>query len=575
MKRIVLTIALCFAGLLSAGAAELKFYLESSEGYPGMPLQLVMNAVDSRAVKRPVLPEITGLSFSEAGQSQYTRSSFGGSRTVTTEYRWLVTPAAPGRFTIPAIKIELKDEVIMTDPLVITVKEPEAVEGYHLFLSSDSQTVFPGMPVRLTLKWLFSSEVSRPDFTLPFLNRDDLSVQDLPAPSSSSSDIYQFEAEGHTLYASQSAEIYDGRQYASISISWDLYPEKPGTLELEPAYLAFQRVVKDAYGRKSYAPAVIPSNPLALRVKDLPAVLTDFPGGVLIARDTLSVEASLDQQRVYPGDPLQLSLRITGLVNPGLSSFRGVDGLGGTVFRTEGGSLHSSVEGKDRIVSQKIRMLQSGMTEFPALDFPYFNMKTERVETAVSNSVALEVLELDESDLNPVKDQAFFQEEELTENGSVMLKGNHRVSRIDLPSGLFRGRWIFFFAALLLIMLSHLPRISGGNLIFRKAFGRGEFSEFKKAVRELSSRGGNEHSILVRIHYSGRRWLESFSSPPVQGTPAVREDKEPDLLSEFRRDLDVLEQGLWDPDNPVSEEMKERLLKWPARMTNTKRRRRA
>ena len=322
MRTFVISLFLGLSLLLCAGAAELQFYFESSEGYPGMPQQLVLHAVDSRAVDRPSLPEVSGLSYAEAGQSVYKQSSFGGGGSgtrVTTEYRWLVTPMASGRFTIPSLNIEMKDEVLSTDPLVLDVKEPGPVEGYHLFLESDTDTVFPGMPVRLTLKWLFSSEVSRPDFTLSFLNRDDISIDDLPAPSSSTSDIYQFEAEGHTLYAVQSAEIYKGKQYASISISWDLYPEKAGELELEPAYLAFQRIVKDSYGRKKYAPAVIPSNGLSLKVKDLPSRLTDFPGGILIARDSLEIEASVDQKRVYPGDPLELTLRIKGLVNPGLA----------------------------------------------------------------------------------------------------------------------------------------------------------------------------------------------------------------------------------------------------------------
>ena len=563
-----MTVILGLSLLTGATAGEIQFYFEGDTGYPGMPIQLVLHAVDSKGIDRPVLPQVSGLSYAEGGQSRYEERSMGSggsSRKVTTEFRWLVTPSASGIFTIPSITVEMKDGPVNTESLRLEVKKPGPVEGYHLFLKSDGTTVFPGMPVRLTLKWLFSSEVSRPDFTIPFLKRDDFSVEDLPAPSSSTSDVYKFEAEGHILYAVQSAEIYEGKQYASISISWDLYPEEPGELNLEPVYLAFQRVVKDSYGRKRYVPAVIPSDSLSLTVKELPEGVGDFSGGVLIARDNLEVEASLDQQRVYPGDPLELTLRINGLVNPGLTRFKGVDALGDGLFRAESGSLHNSEEGDDKLVVQTIRILRSGLSEFPVLEFPYYNMTNGKVETARSNALPLEVLELESTDQNTVKSQSFFQEEELAENGAIKLRANHGSSILRTPDFIYNWRWIFLFISLIPILFSQITRLPGIDFGFMRNSGVKEFHDFQDAVKDLARENGDEHAALVLIHKSGICWLNAYRS-------GIKVDSAeydlPDSFEEFQIDLEELEKELWMSDTPVSAELKQRMMNWPQRMTS-------
>ena len=200
--------------------------------------------------------------------------------------------------TVPGFDLKMPDGTrLQSEEIEILVREPGPLEGYHLFLTTDAETVFPGIPVRVTLKWLFSSEVSRPDFTIPFLERNDIRIDDLPPPSSQSSDIYQFTVGSRKVYAVQSAEIYEGQQYASLSMSWDIYPENPGELDLQPVFLAFQRGVVDRQGRRGYQPAVIPSNPLSLQVARLPGEMDSFPGGILVADDTLDITAELEPDK--------------------------------------------------------------------------------------------------------------------------------------------------------------------------------------------------------------------------------------------------------------------------------------
>ena len=246
-----------------------------------------------------------------------------------------------------------------------------------------------------------------------------------------------------------------------------------------------------------------------------------------------------------------------------------MSGLGDGLFRTEAGSLHASVEGDDKVVNQKIRMLQAGMSEFPSLEFPYYSMAEGRVETARSNAPALEVLELSDDDLNVVKDQPFLQDDDLAEDGAVKLKGNHSPPSIPVSSLLYDNRWIVLTLVLFCLMLTQLPRLSGRNINFRRAYKRGEFLEFKKAVKDLASGKGDEHAQLSLIHDSGMRWL--VSSAAASGT----EESDTELVVSFRQDMENLEYTLWNPEAPMDGELKERLLKWPGLITGLSRRRRA
>ena len=97
-----------------AGAGELEFYFESGRGvsrhaaYSWSSGWWTVSGID-----RPKLPEVSGLSYTEAGQSRYEERSLGSggsSHRVTSEYRWMVTPQAAGEFTLPSITIEMKDE---------------------------------------------------------------------------------------------------------------------------------------------------------------------------------------------------------------------------------------------------------------------------------------------------------------------------------------------------------------------------------------------------------------------------------------------------------------------------------
>jgi hypothetical protein len=485
-------------------SATLEVLTDVNESYLGQSITLILRIVSDKPVARPQLPQITGFQLSEAGESSYDERSMGSGgsgRKVTMEYSWRLLPMQTGQLRIPVMSFDLDGETLSSNEIPLTIIEPGPLEGYHLFLTAEGDTAFPSIPLRLSLKWLFSSEVSRPDFVLPFLQNDKIRIQDLPAPSSSGSDIYQFTVDGHTLYAVQSAEIYKDEQYASLTMSWDIYPLEPGPLKLEPVILSFQRGVVDQLGRRNYKPGVIPSNPLELTIQALPDQMQSFPGGILVARNELEITASLDQTKIYPGDPLELTLQFKGLVSPALTDFKGVEGLREMkgIIKTDPASLSSSLSENNKIYHQKIRIQSSGIRSFPALSFPYYSLDAGEVRFCRSNAIPLTVMELEETLLTDQAENREIPEE----TGKISLRSNRKIPYFGSGSFL-DGLYLMRYRLSLLMILPLLFHII--SFLFKQFRDSGRNND---QVKKELNRGLKEYSLKPEKE-NGLRLSELF-----------------------------------------------------------------
>jgi len=401
LKTVFFILTACLTAAGAAGAQTVQAFTDSETTYTGQSVGFTIRITGSEKAERPDLRGFDEFRVQPAGESTSIRSSFGtgsgSGKSVSVEYRWLLTPLAEGSLTIPSVSVQAGDRVLKTRAGQLHVRPPGPLEGYHLFLTAEGDHIFPGLPVRVTLKWLFSSQVSQPDLSIPFLDQPGVGVEDLPAPSGKTGDIFQLSVNGRTVYASQSAEIYEGEQYASLTMGWNLYPEETGTLNLEPVILAFQRgVSRDRWGNARYEPAVIPSNSLQFSVQEVPRELEEFPGGVLVADDVLAGDVALSQTRLYPGDPLEVTLRLKGLSVPEMTGFRGIGGFPELQeqFRSDPGSMVKKTEEGDLVVSQTLRVRSAGTEEFPSLSFLYYNRKNGKIESFNTLPIPLDVVPL-------------------------------------------------------------------------------------------------------------------------------------------------------------------------------------
>ncbi len=520
-ERIILILGFGFLlfPLFLTGAQEVRLRVSSGEAFLGQPLTLSLQIMGDQEPKRPNFPALEGFELSPAGEFRQSSRVFSGGRTqstVVTEYRWKLTPLKAGQFTIPSLEIPLGDRTVQTEPLTLWIKTPEAIEGYELLLESSSSRGVVQLPLDLTLILLFSRDVAELEFLFPFL-KEGHPVEDLPPLSQMGKKTYQLTVEGRTVYAYQDRQEYQGQSYSSLTLSWRIYPKEEGTLAIGPAYGSFQV----AGASQSL---VIPSNTLILPVESLPEEVAQFPGGILVARGDLEVEASLSQIRFYPGDPISLTLVFKGLNNPELTQFQGVQGFPGLqgLVRPNQGSLEGTAQEDRKIYSQKLRFIREGRQTFPPLEFPYYSLEKGAVQRASTQAIEVELLALEERE-----DQILEEGEKppREDPASPALPRPGKPATLPAPwQFLFSLRYplILFLVSLTLLLLFPLPRRE------KKPHGR--------LLPLLKAYGQNPVPPRAAALYTPlQAWLGL--DPPVRLSPSLQKE-----LEVF---LEVLDTFLW------------------------------
>ncbi len=504
--------------------------LESGSAYIGQPVRYTIQISGAEKAERPELEGFAGFSIESAGESTSMRSSFlngNGTREVISEFTWLLTPVKLGNLSIPSVIVRVDGKEIMTRPAKLEVIEPGPMEGYHLFLSVEGATAFPGLPIRLTLKWLFSSQVSQPEFSLPFLENPNLKIGHLPAPSVQTNDIYQFTINGYPVYATQSAEIYEGEQYASLTMEWDIYPVKSGPLSINQAILSFKRGVgRDGWGNAKYETAVIPSNQLEINVHEVPEQLKNFPGGLLISKDQMGVSLNLDQSKVYPGDPITAEIRLENLIQPGMTNFKGLHEFPDLQeqFRVDSSSLISYEEDGTLVIKQTLRARSDSAVAFPSLEFLYYNQKTGKIDSVLTDPVDLEIIPIQRTDRAAVLSsriynsvESFGESDLLSLNYNATLDGvkNHWYETVPL--------WMFLFIPPLLYMIMIcIQLLREGNAVLKivSLLKRDDsYSRLKTQINKL-----HKEPSLKNIGYFNmfiREWLEEDNHIKANSSPEL------------------------------------------------------
>jgi hypothetical protein len=114
----------------------------------------------------------------------------------------------------------------------------------------------------------------------------------------------------------QSAEIYKGDQYSSLSFQLKLVPSAIGEYNIEPISLSFDSAERATGFRTTYKPVVIPSNSIKLKIKDLPT--TAYEGGkpVVLSKGNLMLEGDVHPLKMHIGDPLTYTITVKGAISP-------------------------------------------------------------------------------------------------------------------------------------------------------------------------------------------------------------------------------------------------------------------
>ena len=393
--RFKLIALLFFTSLVTCFSQSVRASVESSEVFLGQPFEYRIIIEGTTNAEVPDLGNIEGITIQYKGASTSMVSSFGlgsNSSTKTITYSWMFTAEKKGTLFIPSIAIEVDGKVFKTASGSISVKTPEAVDGFHLFLETEKKSYWFGEPVNLTIKWLFSSSVSNPLFNLPFVNSGKFRVESqTPAPGN---DVYKLNINGMEVLAMQSAEIYKGDQYSSLSFQLKLQPEESGDIVIEPVTLAFDSAERSNGFRSTYNSLVIPSNQLKIAIKDLPEQAYENGKPIILAKNHLILSSEANPLRVHIGDPLTYRVAVSGAINPEdvnvplLKSIPGFSESFSIPDRRSPGKLEDDLVS----FSQTIRVKSSSVKLIPEFNVKYFNIEKGTIEVATASSIPLEVL---------------------------------------------------------------------------------------------------------------------------------------------------------------------------------------
>ncbi|MBN1818163.1 MAG: BatD family protein, partial [Sedimentisphaerales bacterium] len=238
---------------------------------------------------------------------------------------YILTASEPGTFTLPSLSVVHKGKTYRTNPVSITVIEPEATKQMDIEIEVCPVDGYVGEPVEVVVHWYIWASIVQGQllndfgFHMPALNNNAFVTEDMNITGSGNRTV---NVNGQaTPYAAEQVE-HDGVASVKVSFAKLLIPQQAGPIEIDPvtisADIAVERVQsRDRFGwngffgpQYRYQRFAASTDPVRLNVKPLPAQgkPADFYG--LVGRYTISTAAQ--PTTVNVGDPITLTIRVGG-----------------------------------------------------------------------------------------------------------------------------------------------------------------------------------------------------------------------------------------------------------------------
>lgn len=508
-------------------------------------------------------------------------------------FAYTISPRAAGKFTIPAIEVDVAGRALRTQPATITVSQPAAADGMGTAL--DHSRVYVGQPSKLTISWVLNSGAEDIIFNLN-LQPDTFDVRPL-APSSSQpssarqlADLDYLEGPGSgggKVRGSITQANIDGETRTRVTAEFLLTPKRAGRFDCGAVRVDFAAVVGQRPRSRLDAPwesrnitqrrfAMAPAK--SLEVIELPIAGRPANFSGLIGQFDLDAECQPRQAAV--GDPLTLTLVLRGkhlLIDPptlDLSRQNSGSGVLAEQFRVPRDPVLPQVADNAAIYSAQIRPRSATITELPPVELWYFDPAESAYRVARSNRLPLKItaapvvglgtLEAlaDESDDIHSADRAAGSP---SDRGSVQAAAPERIDGFfpplasavaPLPISADRGSTAIVPAASIAIAIPTTVWIAGAFLAARRRLAdrdpaawrrRGSARRAERAIRHAAPDDTAAISAALRAFVAD--W---FNLPPETVTSGEAilavQSIHPVLASRIRGILDSCDLALFGPD---------------------------
>ena len=368
---------------LHAQTSPVTAEVDKTDLEPTDVLTLTVTIVDQMTVSVPVLPYIDGLQIvSTRARSQ--RQSSGGRFSATFEFVYKFLPTRFGKIEIGPITVSIEDDVHTTEPISINVTQASPQPGLsqapdgparasvpspqHHFSEAvvDNEHPYMGQQITYKLRFYSTDPPHRPTYRAP--------------------DFAGFWNAGQRPEVRYTTTVAS-RSYTVTEFDTILFPTLSGDIEIEPGLVSM--LTGDFGSRRSdFRTARI-----ELGVRPLPP---NEPSGFKGAVGKYAISASTDLDSVVVGDPVTLSVVVSGAGNfnilpeplwPEARGLRAFDN--DTHLRTA--VSNGKVTGAktfERVIVPDI----AGSLELPPIEYVYFDPELEQYVTVSSDPIPLEVV---------------------------------------------------------------------------------------------------------------------------------------------------------------------------------------
>ncbi len=414
----VFLVALLFAA--STIAAEITATLEPTDVSLGESAELTVTVSGSRSTA-PSLPSVDGLDFQSVGQSTQIQV-INGAMTAESTHTYVVTPQRAGTFTIPAIEAgEAK-----SNPVTLRVdagaggaaplpRRPQAAAPRsslpppsvrlqpNAAVTAPTDAQFGFLQLVLPKKEFYVGEAVPVEVKAYFPEGAQASVTGLPVLSSEAFTSNQLEQK-----PTRAEQMINGRVHTVLTWHSAISAVKAGDYSLStqmPATVIVRERRRQTsgslfddffddpfFGRGAEKEVTLRSEPDAMKVLPLPAEgqPPNFSGAV----GSFVVEASASPIKVSAGDPITLTLKVSGAGDFDRITF----GMPEPAESWKTYKPKSSFELADsagyqgtKTFEQVIMPNDAAVTAIPALSFSFFNPETRQYITETTEPILLEV----------------------------------------------------------------------------------------------------------------------------------------------------------------------------------------
>jgi hypothetical protein len=375
-------------------AAELNFSADADRTTVGLGEQFQLTVTvegTNIGAPRPQVPSLDEFDQLGSTSSQSTSISFVNGRMTrqnTISFIYFLSPKRVGDLTVPPFRLDFKGTTYETQPIAIAVtKESQAPlpnrrqqpqppfglpgraqprssgrDNVLLTASVDRTSVYQGEQVTVTFVLYSQAQIG------------DLGIKNMPGFTGCWAEKL-FDAKDLNWRSS----TYDGQRYNAATLKQvALFPTQSGEVKVDKMTVSGQIVVRGGFFFDSAEPFEVSSDPVTIDVKPLPEAgkTQDFGGGV----GDFEVAAALSRDSSVDGEPLTLTVRITGTGNIGLVGEPKLTALPGVKVlspetkqntRTSGGQVAG-----ERTFNYPLIPTADGKFVIPEITLGFFNPKT-------------------------------------------------------------------------------------------------------------------------------------------------------------------------------------------------------